>query len=37
MMLTKNVFTQEFVSSIEHIKPDDEEFENISVKQLSNE
>ena len=35
MVFTKTVFTQEFVSSVEHIKPDDEEFENISVKQLS--
>ena len=34
-MFTKIVFTQEFVSSIQHIKPDDEEFENISVKKLS--
>ena len=34
-LLTKIVFTQEFVSSIQHIKPDDEEFENISVKKLS--
>jgi len=31
----KTVFTQEFVSSIQHIKPDDVEFENISVKQIS--
>ena len=35
MVFTKTVFTQELVSSVEHIKPDDEEFENISVKQLS--
>ena len=35
MMFMKNVFTQEFVSSIQHIKPNDVEFENISVKQLS--
>ena len=35
-MFTKTVFTQEFVSSIQQIKPDDEEFENISVKKLSN-
>ena len=35
MMFMKTVFTQEFVSSIQHIKPDDGEFENISVKQLS--
>ncbi len=35
MMFMKIVFTQEFVSSIQHIKPDDGEFENISIKQLS--
>jgi len=35
MVFTKAFFTQEFVSSIQHIKPDDEEFENISVKQLA--
>ena len=35
MMFMKTVFTQEFVSSIQHIKPDDGKFENISVKQLS--
>ena len=35
MMFTKTVLTQEFISSIQHIKPDDIEFENISVKQLS--
>ena len=35
MMFMKTVFTQEYVSSIQHIKPNDVEFENISVKQLS--
>ena len=35
MMFTKTVFTQEFVSSIQHINPDDVEFDNISVKKLS--
>ena len=34
-MFTKTVFTQEFVSSIQHIDPDDVEFDNISVKKLS--
>ena len=34
-MFTKTVFTQEFVSSIQHINPDDVEFDNISVKKLS--
>ena len=34
-MFTKTVFNQEFVSSIQHINPDDVEFDNISVKKLS--
>ena len=35
LFFTNTFFTQEFVSSIQHIKPNDVEFENISVKQLS--
>ncbi len=35
IILTKSFYSQEFVSSIQNLKPIDIEFDNISVKQLS--